>query len=75
MTSVLNIEQAGLIHVRFAGLSFDLLQADLGIAAHSHDQRIRFAVAHALNVPGYRLADYLVERHDDGSLTIRPEEV
>jgi hypothetical protein len=75
MTSVLDIEQAGLIHVRVSGLSFDLLQADLGIAAHYRDETIRLAVARALNVPAYRLANYVVERHDDGSLTIRPKEV
>ena len=75
MTSTLNIEQAGLMHVRFSGLSFDLLQADLGISAHFADDRIKRAVAHALEVPAFRLREYEIDRHEDGSLTIRPEEV
>jgi hypothetical protein len=66
---------AAVIHVRFAGQSFDLLLASLGVGTASTDAQIKRAVAEYLNVSMDRLADYAIDRHENGNLTMRPEAV
>lgn len=71
-----NIHSAGaVIHVRFAGKSFDvpLDRFDLGIG--STDAQVKQALAAHLEVPVNRLNDYTVDRHANGNLTVRPEAV
>jgi hypothetical protein len=63
------------IHVRFAGRSFDvpLDRFDLGVG--STDAQVKQALAGYLEVNVARLADYVVDRHGNGNLTVRPEAV
>ena len=63
------------IHVRFAGRSFDVPanQLDLGIGAS--DEQIKHALARHLEISVARLRDYVVDRHANGNLTLRPEAV
>ena len=71
-----NIHSAGaVIHVRFAGKSFDvaLNRFDLGVG--STDAQVKQALARHLEVPVHRLDDYVVDRHGNGNLTVRPEAV
>ena len=71
-----NIQTNGaVIHVRFAGRSFDVPvdQLELGIGAS--DDQIKRALAQHLEVSLVRLSDYVVDRHANGNLTLRPEAV
>ena len=62
-------------HVRFAGRSFDVPLATLDVGRASSDGDVKRAVAGHLEVPPSRLADYVVDRHGNGNLTLRPEAV
>ena len=66
------IDGAAVIHVRFAGETFDLPLATLEIGPMCSDARIRRAVAENLVIPLERLGDHVVDRHASGNLTIRP---
>ncbi len=63
------------IHVRFAGQSFDVPLASLDVGVQSADGAIRAAVANWLRVSPARLEAYVIDRHANGNLTIRPEAV
>jgi hypothetical protein len=64
-----------MLHVRFDGRSLDLAFYVLDVGDVSTDGEIRLAVARYLGVPIQRLAPYVVERHANGNITIRPEAV
>jgi hypothetical protein len=66
---------ASVIHVRFAGESFDLPLATLDVGTMSSDAQIRNAVANNLTIPLQRLDDHVIDRHANGNLTIRPAAV
>lgn len=74
MTRNINTNSA-VIHVRFNGRSFDVSvdQLDLGIG--SSDDQIKRALAQHLEISLARLGDYVVDRHANGNLTLRPEAV
>ncbi|HEY9786696.1 MAG TPA: hypothetical protein V6D17_14940, partial [Candidatus Obscuribacterales bacterium] len=63
------------LHVRFKGVSrdiaLDILQVDHG----SQDNVIRAAVARFLDVGINELSGTVVERHENGNMTLRPEAV
>lgn len=63
------------IHVRFDGRSQRLNAAQLGLAANAGDTDIKHAVARALDVATTDLKFHVVERHDNGNITVRPEAV
>ena len=63
------------IHVRFAGRSFDLRLGRYGIHNGSSDQHVKQAIAEHLEVPPQRLKDYVIDRHTNGNLTLRPQAV
>lgn len=63
------------IHVRFDGRSVDLRVGDLDVGQFSSDQDIKQAVAAYLGVPVGKFRHYVVDRHQTGNLTIRPEAV
>jgi hypothetical protein len=63
------------IHVRFAGRSFDLRLGRYGLQNGSSDQQVKQRVAEHLEVPPHRLADYVIDRHVNGNLTLRPQAV
>ena len=65
-------EGASVIHVRFAGESFDLPLATLDVGTKSSDAQVRSAVAMNLTIPLDRLDDHVIDRHANGNLTIRP---
>jgi len=69
------LDGGALLHVRFAGQSFDvpLATTDIGIA--SDDAQIKRAIATRLLVAEERLMDYVIDRHANGNLTIRPAAV
>lgn len=63
------------IHVRYDGRSQRLNVAQLHIAANASDQDIKIAVAHALQIGARDLRSHVIERHDNGNITVRPEAV
>ena len=64
-----------MIHVRFEGRSQDIAFAILDIGDLSSDQDIRNALARYFDVPERKFAAYVVERHTNGNMTVRPEAV
>ncbi len=62
-------------HVRFAGRSFDIPLAALDLGAMSADGHVKRSIARHLNVPEFKLDAYVVDRHANGNLTVRPEAV
>ncbi len=63
------------VHVRFEGRSRDVPLADLDLGPFSADGEIKRALARFLEVPEARFRDYVVDRHETGNLTVRPEAV
>ena len=64
-----------IIHVRFEGRSQDIRFIVLDIGDLSTDQDVRQALAAYLDVPVRRFNGYVVERHANGNITIRPEAI
>ncbi len=64
-----------MLHVRFAGYSWDLPLNRLDLGPFSSDEEVRAALALFLNVMPVVLASYVVERHPNGNFTVRPEAV
>jgi len=76
MTRNINQQVVGaVVHVRFNGRSFDVPTAQLDLGLGSSDEQIKRTLAQYLEVPLARLADYVVDRHANGNLTLRPEAV
>jgi hypothetical protein len=75
MTANLINKTAGVVHVRFAGRSFDVATASLGVGPLSSDLDVKRALARHLEVDAARLSDCVVDRHANGNLTVRPEAV
>jgi hypothetical protein len=63
------------VHVRFEGRSQRLNAAQLGLAANAGDNDIKQAVANMLDVAPSQLKFHVVERHENGNITVRPEAV
>jgi hypothetical protein len=63
------------VHVRFAGQSFDVPLRVLDISAGAHNGDVKQALARHLEIHESRLRDYVVDRHGNGNLTVRPEAV
>ena len=67
--------QEKVLHVRFEGRSLDIGLGVLDVGNLSTDQAIRRALARYLGISARRLASYVVERHANGNITVRPEAV
>lgn len=63
------------VHIRFEGRSTDIPLTDLNVGAGTDDRQIKQAVARYLDVSADRFRNYIVDRHETGNLTIRPEAV
>jgi hypothetical protein len=63
------------VHVRFEGQSWSLPFAVLDIGDLSSDRDVRRALARYLNVAERKFAPYVVDRHANGNMTVRPEAV
>jgi|tagenome__1003787_1003787.scaffolds.fasta_scaffold19914812_1 hypothetical protein len=75
MATQLDARAGAVAHVRFAGRSFDIPLTALDLGALSADGQIKRGVARYLEVPSFKLDDYVVDRHPNGNLTVRPEAV
>ena len=63
------------MHVRFEGRSFDLPLSDLDVGVSSTDQDVKRELAGYLNVRVQQLQDYVIDRHQTGNVTVRPEAI
>lgn len=63
------------LHIRFEGRSWNLPMRDLDLGQFSCDDDVRSALALYLGVPRPKLDLYVVERHANGNITVRPEAV
>jgi hypothetical protein len=63
------------VHIRFDGRSLDIPQAELDIGLATGDAHIKRVVARHLDVPEADFRDYVIDRHQTGNLTLRPEAV
>ena len=63
------------VHIRFEGRSVDIPVADLDFGRGASDFEIKRAVASYFDVAAEKFKHYVVDRHDTGNLTIRPEAV
>ena len=70
-----NLDRRAVAHVRFDGRSFDVPLADLGITDPANDLDVRRALARHLEIAPEQLRGYVVDRHETGNLTLRPEAV
>ena len=66
---------AGVLHIRFEGRSLDIPLADLDVDDQSTDPEIKRALAQYLDVAPDKFRHYVVDRHETGNMTIRPEAV
>ncbi len=64
-----------IVHIRFQGRSWDIPAGELDLGGLSNDDQVRAAVANYLDVRVADLRLYVVERHANGNVTIRPEAV
>ena len=64
-----------MLHARFDGRSYDIPLSKLDIGSDSSDRQVKTALAWYLDVAESRFRDYVVERHDNGNFTVRPEAV
>jgi hypothetical protein len=63
------------VHIRFEGRSLDIPQAELDVGMASSDNEVKRALAAYLEVPQAKLRDYVIDRHETGNMTVRPEAV
>ncbi len=63
------------LHIRFDGRSWDIPFRTLEIGDASSDTEVREALARYLDVSVRKLGPYVVERHTNGNMTVRPEAV
>ncbi len=63
------------VHVRFEGRSRDVPLRDLDLGPRSTDADVKRALARHLGVPEAKFRDYVIDRHETGNLTVRPEAV
>ncbi len=63
------------VHIRFEGRSLDIPQADLDVGQVSSDAEVKRALARYLEVQEAKLRDYVIDRHETGNMTVRPEAV
>jgi hypothetical protein len=64
-----------LLHVRFEGRSFDIPLGDLDIGAGSMDRDVKTAMARYMGISERDLRDYVIDRHETGNWTLRPEAI
>lgn len=67
--------QSPIIHIRVMGRSRDIALDMLNLTTNSNDQAIREAVARFMELSVQQLQRSIIERHENGNMTLRPEAV
>lgn len=63
------------IHVRVEGRSRDIAIDLLDISPDSSDEKVKEVVARFMELSGAAVKTCVVERHENGNMTLRPEAV
>ena len=71
----INVNPTSRVHVRFEGRSYDFNATEFNFTPQPTDAEVRLALAMFFEVPLGRLSPYVIERHGNGNLTVRPEAV
>ena len=69
------VHGGSVVHIRYDGRSLDVPLSILDVGPRPADGEIKRALARHLEVPEGKLRDYVVDRHETGNLTVRPEAV
>jgi len=64
-----------MVHVRYDGRSYDLVEAQVGVGAQMSDREIKQRLAHHFDVALGSFQYYVVDRGPGGDLIVRPEAV
>jgi hypothetical protein len=64
-----------MVHIRFQGQSWHIEARELGISPNASDEEVKRALAQHFEVSVAKFAAYVVERHENGNMTVRPEAV
>ncbi|HEV7301676.1 MAG TPA: hypothetical protein VGN72_20225 [Tepidisphaeraceae bacterium] len=72
-TQTINDNQV--LHARYGGRSFDVPLQALDLTGASPDREVKQRLAGYLEVNPRQLDAYVVDRHTNGNLTLRPEAV
>ena len=64
-----------MVHVRFEGVSRDEPLSALHLVPDASDADVLAALANYFDVAVGRFAPYVVERHENGNITVLPEAV
>lgn len=75
MIRKLNTVTGPVAHIRFRGMSRDVELATLGIEGAVRVNEVRARVAGWLEVAERELAGHVIEVHENGNVTVRPEAV
>ena len=73
--SQLTSAQEHFVHVRFEGQSWDIAFSILDLGDFLATKEVRQALANYLQVPLDKFTSYIVQRHANGNITLRPEAV
>jgi hypothetical protein len=68
-------EQVKVAHLRYGGRSIDVPLAGLDLGENASERQIKERLAAFLEVTPRQLDAYVVDRHPNGNLTLRPEAV
>ena len=63
------------VHVRYDGRSYEFSNTQLDLGDLSSDNDIKAKVAGHLNTPVDQFRNYVVDRHENGNVTLRPQAV
>ncbi len=74
MTEILP-DNAPRLHIRYEGRSWNLPLSDLDLGPISTDEAVRNALSYYLGVPADSFKLYVIERHPNGNITVRPQAV
>ena len=72
---ILQLNRSPIVHIRFDGRSLDLPLAELGVGETAGNDELKQAAARYLEVSPVLLGDYVIDRHESGNVTIRPQAV
>jgi hypothetical protein len=62
-------------HVRYNGRSVDVPLGALEVPLGASDVQMKVALANWLDVPARNFNDYVLDRHPNGNVTLRPQAV
>jgi len=72
---VMQTNSPSIVHLRVEGQSRDVPFTDLDLGEAAGTIEVKRAVARYLGLREAQLADYVVDRHETGNWTVRPQAV